>query len=174
MTKHQGHFEGVHGDSLKDVRGYQEKTARYLAPLAVGRVLDVGASEGYLGKCLPFAKSYEAIDINPRDPCVRKGTICAAEGAAYDLIVYCHVLEHVLDPIGELTKARKLLDKNGFVFVAVPLAPSFWSYAYEGHLWMFNEETLPRVASHAGLTVKDTMKVNFRRDCDELWVLMSH
>jgi 2-polyprenyl-3-methyl-5-hydroxy-6-metoxy-1,4-benzoquinol methylase len=42
----------------------------------------------------------------------------------FDLVRYCHVLEHLPDPAGSLRSARELLGAGGYLLVAVPRLPS--------------------------------------------------
>ncbi len=44
----------------------------------------------------------------------------AAGEKPYDLVIMRHVLEHVLDPVAELSKIRQLLGKDGVLFIEVP------------------------------------------------------
>ena len=102
---------------------------------------------------------------------MRKGTLGDVSGH-YDLVLFCHVLEHLQNPLVDLILAKHRLREGGHIFIAVPHAGSPWSSAYDSHLWMFDEHTLPRIAAEACLKVKDMFKINFRRDCEELWALL--
>ena len=48
----------------------------------------------------------------------------------YDLIVVCHVLEHLNNPIDFLVKLRSLLDENGSIYIEVPSLESVKNGAY--------------------------------------------
>lgn len=130
-------------------------------------VLDVGASDGWLGKKFDFA-AYTAIDPHPRDESVRRAELedLAAQKVHYDLMVFCHVLEHLAHPMRTLQLARRL---TRTIWIAVPHSEAQWSWEYGGHLWQFNEVTLPRVLEHAGFSTSHVLRVNFRGDREEVW-----
>jgi len=55
----------------------------------------------------------------------------------YDLIVVCHVLEHLNNPIDFLVKLRSLLDENGSIYIEVPSLESVKNGAYGKNLQNF-------------------------------------
>ena len=171
--RHQGHFEAKYGDTLDDIRVFQELVARFLRPFAEGAdILDIGASEGHFQFLFKdISKTYLGIDPNPRAPAVERATIAGTSGR-YDLIIYCHVLEHVEDPISELRMANGRLKQDGRVFVAVPYGTAPWAWEYDSHLWLFREDNLKRIAQCASLRVQSMFKINLRRDCEELWAML--
>ncbi|HJY98746.1 MAG TPA: class I SAM-dependent methyltransferase [Patescibacteria group bacterium] len=75
-----------------------------------------------------------------------------------DIIILCHVLEHFLNPVLELKKIRRLLKKNGIVFIAVP-GVYFTHRSYNGdfnnaiqnaHAFYFTLRTLTNIANMSG------------------------
>ena len=83
---------------------------------------------------------------------------------SYDLIIMWHVLEHMKDPSGVLDKARRLLNKNGLLLIAIPNTDNFvyeFFYSithrkkldislfgksgYVEHLYYFTPETLSNI-----------------------------
>jgi 2-polyprenyl-3-methyl-5-hydroxy-6-metoxy-1,4-benzoquinol methylase len=92
-----------------------------------------------------------------------------SRGEQYDLVICNNVLEHVIDPIGLLTRLRSLMTPTGLVRIAVPnddswlqaeivrrghAGPQFWVAAPD-HLNYFNTDTLPKVMAATGWTVTD-------------------
>jgi SAM-dependent methyltransferase len=98
---------------------------------APGRALDVGCGRGDLGGEL-CARGWrvDGIDPSPEACAVAKlRGIEAHEGVlatvtlqpqSYDVIVFQHCLEHVLDPRGDLRLAFQLLGPGGRVIVTLP------------------------------------------------------
>ena len=87
----------------------------------------------------------------------------------YDAIVYCHVLEHLTDPLSTIALARKHLAPNGRFVVALPnvatwrmrlhLLSGRWEYADEGildrtHVKFYTRKTAREMLASAGLEVE--------------------
>lgn len=138
--------------------------ARFVPPGA--RSLDVGAGGGELVALLA-RHGYLAHGIEPDDGYagfartaygadVRAGSIeTLPDGAQWDLITLFHVLEHVADPVGALSRLRDRLAPGGTLVVEVPnveylrCAPSNLFFA--AHVHYFSGRTLLRAAALAGL-----------------------
>lgn len=89
----------------------------------------------------------------------------------YDVIVLGHVLEHVMDPISILSRARTWLEPGGRIFAAVPNARSLHRQAsvimgllvkedelnakdlHHGHRVVFNPESFRAIFMSAGLRI---------------------
>lgn len=75
-----------------------------------------------------------------------------------DLVLLIHVLEHFLDPVSELKKIRRLLNKNGILFVAVPgiyfthrsYNANFGNAIQAAHAHYFTLKSLTNLAQLAG------------------------
>lgn len=74
-----------------------------------------------------------------------------------DLLIYSHVLEHLLDPVTELHHARDLLSAGGCILVAVPgvlsIRQTYGSvhrFLQIAHVWHFCLRTLDMVFGKAG------------------------
>jgi 2-polyprenyl-3-methyl-5-hydroxy-6-metoxy-1,4-benzoquinol methylase len=89
----------------------------------------------------------------------------------FDVITFWHSLEHVADPVANLTYARKLLKNNGFLVIACPNVNNYIMYflyrlvkgrrlplfspeAKEQHLYHFSEATIKLLARKCGFKVK--------------------
>lgn len=100
----------------------------FLAPRLPGRTLrflDYGGSDGRL--LLPFAEaghSCDVVDYHPEpQPGIRRiGSTIAdiPDGQRYDVILCCHVLEHMADPATMLRQLGSLLAEDGLLYVEVP------------------------------------------------------
>ena len=106
-----------------------------LAPLPVGRVLDVGCGPGLTGAALREAGAREVWGVE-RDPELARAaatrldrvieTDLAADPllglapASVDLLVYADVLEHLVDPWSLLAAQRMLLRPGGAVIISLP------------------------------------------------------
>lgn len=109
--------------------------ATWLAGLGVTQqsaILDVGSGAGSTLARFRQMGFRQLAGIDPYLPVpehvmgpvtIRRQTLAETTGQ-YDLILFNHVLEHIPDPIGELTVAAGLLAPNGHVIVRVPLADS--------------------------------------------------
>jgi 2-polyprenyl-3-methyl-5-hydroxy-6-metoxy-1,4-benzoquinol methylase len=181
--KGQGHFEGSHGDTLWDVRGFQLQAIGWVMQQLNSqpeglRCLDIGASEGFLG-LLPW-QSYEGIDREPRHRRVKKmhvenilkdPPLGLAGGGFVDLIVLSHVLEHLDEPGRALGDMREMVDLGGWIFIAVPHAASDWAWEYDDHFWMFNAVTLERLLNRHYFKPMYTVRQELRPDKVEIWML---
>ena len=81
----------------------------------------------------------------------------------WDLIAYHHVLEHVPDPVRELTLAMDRLRPGGALLVRVPVADSWVRRRFETawvqwdaprHLWIPTRACLQLLASRLGLLIE--------------------
>jgi SAM-dependent methyltransferase len=118
-----------------------------------GRLLDVGSGRGDLGVTL---QEWEVTGLEPSpDACAEarargvttiEGTLTAADvEGQFDAIVFQHSLEHVADPLDDLTTARDLLAPGGVVLVSLPNFAS-WHARRFGADWFHLD--LPRHRSH--------------------------
>jgi len=96
-----------------------------------GRILDVGCGAGEL--LAHFAgRGWETYGIDPgsaaaaaaarRGARVHQGTLRDQpwQAGSFQLITFQHSLEHIVDPIGALRRARELLAPGGLLIVEVP------------------------------------------------------
>jgi 2-polyprenyl-3-methyl-5-hydroxy-6-metoxy-1,4-benzoquinol methylase len=73
-------------------------------------------------------------------------------GKKADLIILCHVLEHLLDLDSSLNRIRNLVSENGVVFVCVPnlFTWDLRALFQNAHVWQFTPETLTYVMECSG------------------------
>ncbi len=106
-------------------------------------VLDVGCGSGALVYTLGLGGMTDVTGVDPFAPGDRTfdtgGTLLRREleqmTGAYDVVMFHHSLEHVLDPAESLTQARDLLSDRGRILVRMP-TPSSAAYLLYGTDWV--------------------------------------
>jgi len=135
------------------------------------RLLEIGCSYGRLLSSLQLDKQFKATGIDLTDVSLKyarslglnvlKGTLGsqAFPNESYDVVVALQTIEHVLDPISELTEINRILSKKGIFVATVPcvthikskIAGMKWKYyAPPGHLWYFSPRTFKLLLSKTG------------------------
>lgn len=130
--------------------------------LKLQKVLDYGGGEGY--NLLPFIqagnscyltdyvkKDYsEGVNYSGRDVCDLK------DDERFDVILFCHTLEHVIEPKRILSDLVSHLAEGGMLYVEVPLG-SFreWQSLREPltHVNFFSEEAVFKCLRSVGLDI---------------------
>ena len=89
----------------------------------------------------------------------------------FNIIVFRHVLEHLMNPLETLKKVRQALAEDGYLYIAVPdmLHPDgsledFWYRCV--HTYYYSRVTLERIAALAGLQA-----VTIQEQNAELWAI---
>lgn len=163
-------------NNARKLQKLDERLSRYLEENL--DVLDVGAGEGWtLDYFQEKGCAYHAIEIVPRLAAIieaRGGKVIgqtifedyAAHEGRFDLIIFRHIIEHLLDPGYALATLRKLLRPEGKIYLALPNAqnPSVnvgfenlnekgfrTSFIRPIHISYFCEENVHRLARSAGL-----------------------
>jgi len=75
-----------------------------------------------------------------------------------DIVIYSHVLEHILDPITELTKLKEIMKENSFLYVELPgiknlnrnYQADFLRLLQNAHIYHFTLASLKNVLRKAG------------------------
>jgi SAM-dependent methyltransferase len=140
-----------------------------------GRMLDVGCGSGDLLR--DFAqRGWEAHGIDPsaaavaaaarRGARVHRGTLRDQpwEPGHFHLVCFQHSLEHIVEPIDALRRARELLAPGGLLVVAVPnwscwqrrllFRDRWFSLDLPRHQQHFSPPALRRLAAQTGLEVR--------------------
>ena len=159
--------------------------ARGRSDAASGELLEIGCGEGFFLRAASDAgydvQGLEFSDFGLRSQHpelldkVRFGDafqgldVLIAEGAAADICVMEHVLEHVADPESLLARLPRLLRPGGVVAITVPndfspvqaearalglIERDFWVSPPQ-HLNYFNADNLPRLLERLGFEVLD-------------------
>lgn len=147
------------------------------------RVLDIGCSSGNFGDVLINEKNCEVVglDIDAPDIALAKKKLTRAlvrniereeitDLGTFDVVVFADVLEHLLNPIGALEKAKKQLKKGGRVVFSIPnmahisvrlqLMKGFFEYMPIGvldrtHLHYYDEIEVKHIFSEAKMTIQE-------------------
>ena len=132
-----------------------------------GSVLDIGTGTGDFPVYLKKANwNVQGIEPDPgaRNLATKKGVTVASSlkeiSGEFDIISMWHVLEHVYDLDEQLVWLKNHLEKNGFLFVAVPNFESkdaqhygaHWAaYDVPRHLYHFSQEAIHLLFKGVGL-----------------------
>jgi SAM-dependent methyltransferase len=143
-----------------------------LADRRTGRLLDVGCGRGDLGSWF-VRRGWSVVGVEPSpDACAvarqrgvdaRAGTLADVEleSGAYDVVVFRHSLEHVIDPVADLSRVREALGEQGIAIVTVPNFGS-WQRRLFGDRWLhldvprhrihFDADSLRETLTRAGFS----------------------
>jgi hypothetical protein len=116
-----GHDEGIQETRTEAIGSFVSGFLREVPSL---RIVDFGGDEGQFIPLLPNIEFAGVFDVSGRP--VRKGiaTLHSLEQvrqASPNMIMLCHVLEHLTNPRSEIETVLELLSSNGFVYLEVPL-----------------------------------------------------
>lgn len=173
---------GMHGAApvplatwLKDTDWDDQRRFDMLKPMLPNKsLLDFGCGAGgFLNKARNLAGRAEGVEPELRVQAYWRDQIeiypdvmsaARQEAGGYDLITAFHVVEHLPDPRAMIEALANLLTGNGRIVIEVPSSedalltlydsPAFQNFTYwSQHLFLFNAETLRRLASQAGLRI---------------------
>lgn len=174
------HYEnsGMHGENIPSIEEWLRETEEddrrrfemLRNQLANRKILDFGCgAAGFLHKAKTLASEAAGVELEKRvheywNDSIRLYANIDDVGGGYDLITAFHVVEHLSDPREMLQKIAKLLAKTGRLVIEVPSSEdalltlydneAFQKFTYwSQHLYLFNAETLRRLAFQAGLSV---------------------
>ena len=138
------------------------------------RIVDIGCANGGALHALQSLGYHHLLGVDPSPDCVKNtkelfdspallGHLSAlpCEEASADLIILSHVLEHVLNLSGAISKLKAILAPEGFVYVEVPnasmyeqcLVSPFQDFNTE-HINHFSVQTLENVFSTNGFAMR--------------------
>ena len=154
-----------------------------------GRLVDIGAGVGLLVREGRNA-GFEAYGFEPSRASVRVADkhfgialICSTFNPKsivkhVDVVVVNHVLEHIKDPNRLLSDIKKILVRDGYLFIGVPnfgniiaqLKKSRWqSLIPEQHRWQFTNSTLDALLARHGFARMGGMSDNHDRAMHPFW-----
>ena len=143
---------------------------------AESRILDLGSGVGEFSEFMVRQgyKNVTAVDVSAANISAAQqagvnaiiGNIAAAGGflnasaQKFDLIVFSHTIEHILEICQAMENVKSLLADNGILFIEVPDAsrysdvdmPAYFFFTYE-HLIHFTTDTLKNLSGAFGLTL---------------------
>ena len=140
--RHRDHtYVGQELALFRNARNWRAYWSREILPFLGNSVLEVGAGIGSVTRRLAEnAEHWVALEPDPTlagqifdagtssSVEVKVGTVRdLSESATYDSIIYIDVLEHILDDVGELEYAARLLKPGGFLVILVPAHMALYS-----------------------------------------------
>lgn len=147
------------------------------------KVLDIGCNEGFIGKALRdkgWRGLIVGIDKNKiYKTIIRKGNyyefinINVENGFKqiknkFNAVVFADVLEHLNDPLKVLIRAKKIINKNGRIYISLPNIANifirtqlfFGKFTYldygildKDHRWFFTHKSAQQLIDKAGLRI---------------------
>jgi SAM-dependent methyltransferase len=150
--------------NMKDQRGRADSLFSFIRPSvpSITNYLDIGCSYGLLLKRFQEGYHCQATGIEPgethRTRAGREGLsvyatldeMAAGATTRFDLISMVHVLEHLPDPVGYLSRLREsFLSQAGWLLLEVPNLYTHDSFEI-AHLVSFCAHTLEQVLAKAG------------------------
>ena len=156
-----------------------------LVPAAASRVLEIGCGEGEFSRALRAARQQSRLEIVGVELC--EGPAQRAASALdtliignveqlelpyedyFDCVVFADVLEHLVDPWRMLSRARRLLRRDGTVVASIPnvqqwavlrdLMMGKWEYQEFGimdntHLRFFTRKSIVKMFASTGFEVR--------------------
>ncbi|MCM3875699.1 MAG: class I SAM-dependent methyltransferase [Thermoanaerobaculia bacterium] len=153
--------------------------------VAKGRVLDIGCGRGItLSQLKEDGWEISGVEISETaatharsllGETIFVGDILAAPWPAdsFDVINIWHVLEHLPDPAGVLSKCGTLLRPGGLLVVAVPnfeslqagfAGPLWFHLDVPRHYWHFGEKVLRALLEEKGFAVRETSHFSFEQN----------
>lgn len=168
-TRHPGKIEERYLLWLKSIYEHGPKPG--------GRLLDVGSGTGSWMRVWSRWQR-ECVGVDPHRPTaeearrrgidVRPGTLEEQRfpDASFDVVTFCHALEHLPDPRTALRESHRILRTGGQLVIWVPdfesvLRPVFgasWQpYEVPRHLWHFTRRTLARLVREEGFAPHDLL-----------------
>lgn len=145
-------------------------------------ILDVGCSEGKLGKYLKRHKKAKVFGVDISNEAVKRAkknldnvyTLNIETNnlpfpkKSFDVIICADVLEHLYNPLATLKNLKKYLKDNGFFILSIPNFANFsirWNLlcgrfnyqksgiADETHLRFFTDQTVRELVNQAGMKI---------------------
>jgi len=158
--------ETIKPDQLRYAKEVAAILSSHLHRNSHGRLLDIGGSTGIVAShlCAEFYLTGLVVD-----PCVEELENAAALGmavvqssaekwaapsdATFDLITICQTVDHFLDPLAVLKKARSCIRAGGLLYMDIVDADAASSALKLDHPFYFTEATATKLLWKAGFAV---------------------
>lgn len=160
------------------------------APLASGRVLEIGSGGGKVLRLLKDA-GYDVTGVEPdANAASRQDGLHVLAGTAeqlpaeimaskFDYVILQHVIEHCADPVKVAQNIRAVLKPGGVVLVEAPnidcldfrMGKLTWPHlGVPRHLLFWNRATLSRLFTQSGFDVASVQYVGLQRQFLPWWI----
>ena len=168
-------FFDLPADEFNTYRTYAGQITDFISEhISKGSLLDIGTGAGFLLEAAQ-KRGFAATGIDPSGPAVsfcrtRKLKVLqgyfekyAFKSRKFKIITCCHVLEHVTEPEKFIAKIKKILDRNGYLFLAqtnyqgtIPhLLGRFWEgWVPREHRDHFSPEGIEDLLLRNGMRIK--------------------
>ena len=137
-----------------------------------GGILKIFEEKGHYVKGIDLNEEYLDYGRNQYRLNLTNQNLFQIENEEYDLIIYSHVLEHLSEPSEHLQFVKKLLSKDGLLYIEVPgIKRSFQiyfdilRYLQNAHIYNFSYQTLSNL-----MAKNDYVIVNEKNEeIESLW-----
>ena len=147
-----------------------------------GKLMDLGCGLGYFLDGVVKDNTFDAVGVDVSDDAVEyvkkkfgyqvknETELDSFEQESFDVITQWHVLEHVHTLNERMQQLKRLLKKDGYLFIAVPNSNSwdakhyheFWDgYDVPRHLYHFNQKSFNLLMQKHGFKVVETKSMPF-------------
>lgn len=138
--------------------------------ISSGKVLDYGCGNGdFLRKLRGYGLEVHGVEPNVsfNSPDVKKSLDELNSNIQYDLITLWHVFEHLVNPISEVKRLRKILKDSGKLFLSLPNFDSWeskigkrkWFHLdVPRHAYHYTPKSITNLLNQCGFSV---IKINF-------------
>ncbi len=151
-----------------------EVVYNHIAAKDVKRVLDFGGDAGqYIPDALSSAKKY-VYDISGIQTVEGVKLITnksELEKTGYDLVLCCHVLEHLSNPMESVQELMQMTAPEGYLYIEVPLEDNFknliagneTSHVHE-HINAYSTKTFEKLFENTGFEILENKVVEVKND----------
>jgi SAM-dependent methyltransferase len=126
------------------------------------KIVDWGGASGYNLKYFVAGNTCYIIDYGERDLIGGLSYLCKTindvpDRIKFDVVLCCHTLEHMVDPVAELRSIRRVMSQGGLLYVEVPLGchdEYMNTDNFLTHVNFFSEGSLAHLFSASGLKLR--------------------
>jgi len=152
-----------HGMTSDDKRALEiHKSIAVFGGVHNSNVIDIGGARGLNLECFLSDNNCFVVDYERHELLEGTQALCETaedipESMQAKVVLYCHILEHVVDPVKEILRIKDILEPNGFLYIEVPFG--CWNeYKYTRnfltHINFFSEGSLYNLLDMCGLSIR--------------------
>jgi len=153
-------YRGITCDDKRALEIYKSIAA--FVEVHNSNVIDLGGARGlnlkyFLGDNDCFVIDYEEHELLTGTQYLCETTDDVPESIRAKVVLFCHTLEHIVDPVKEILKIKDILEPGGLIYIEVPFG--CWNeYKHTRnfltHLNFFSEGSLYYLLDRCGLSIK--------------------